>query len=104
MCHNDVTPMSGHDILLLTIFNHNTTSYKIILNFSALDFVSPTYNISMTRISVGEKAADLDLFAIFDSGTSFTYLSDPAYTLISESVSKPSTSYVIFPGFPCLLI
>ncbi|MBA0734903.1 hypothetical protein Gogos_018792, partial [Gossypium gossypioides] len=45
----------------------------------------PTYNISITQISVGGKTGDLEFDAIFDSGTSFTYLNDPAYTLISET-------------------
>jgi len=29
----------------------------------------------------------MEFNAIFDSGTSYTYLSDPTYTFISESVS-----------------
>ncbi|XVF18078.1 hypothetical protein REPUB_Repub10bG0180500 [Reevesia pubescens] len=45
----------------------------------------PSYNVSITRITIGGHAGDLDFNAIFDSGTSFTYLNDPAYTLISES-------------------
>ncbi|KAK9037936.1 hypothetical protein V6N11_022834 [Hibiscus sabdariffa] len=45
----------------------------------------PTYNVSVTQIKVGGNAGDLEFNAIFDSGTSFTYLNDPAYTLISES-------------------
>ncbi|XVF59833.1 hypothetical protein PTKIN_Ptkin07bG0307200 [Pterospermum kingtungense] len=45
----------------------------------------PSYNVSITQINVGGKAGDLVFNAIFDSGTSFTYLNDPAYTLISES-------------------
>lgn len=51
---------------------------------------SPTYNVSITQVNVGGNAADLDFNAIFDSGTSFTYLNDPAYTLISENVSSLS--------------
>ncbi|XVF59835.1 hypothetical protein PTKIN_Ptkin07bG0307400 [Pterospermum kingtungense] len=45
----------------------------------------PTYIVSITQINVGGKAGDLVFNAIFDSGTSFTYLNDPAYTLISDS-------------------
>jgi len=48
---------------------------------------SPTYNITVTKISVGGNTGDLEFDAVFDSGTSFTYLTDAAYTLISESVS-----------------
>lgn len=52
--------------------------------------ISPAYNVSISQISVGGNVADLEFSAIFDSGTSFTYLNDPAYTLISESVSSLS--------------
>ncbi|MBA0581635.1 hypothetical protein Gorai_023810, partial [Gossypium raimondii] len=48
----------------------------------------PTYNISITQISVGGKTGDLEFDAVFDSGTSFTYLNDPAYTLISETFNN----------------
>lgn len=48
---------------------------------------SPTYNITITQISVGAEDANIEFSAIFDSGTSFTYLNDPAYTQISETVS-----------------
>ncbi|XP_039012361.1 aspartyl protease family protein 1-like isoform X2 [Hibiscus syriacus] len=48
----------------------------------------PSYNVSITQIKVGGSAGDLEFNAIFDSGTSFTYLNDPAYTLISESFNN----------------
>ncbi|GMI86336.1 hypothetical protein like AT2G17760 [Hibiscus trionum] len=48
----------------------------------------PTYNVSITQIKVGGNAGDLEFNAIFDSGTSFTYLNDPAYTLISENFNN----------------
>ncbi|KHG06656.1 hypothetical protein F383_03930 [Gossypium arboreum] len=48
----------------------------------------PTYNVSITQVNVGGNTADLDFNAIFDSGTSFTYLNDPAYTLISENFNN----------------
>ncbi|PPD72343.1 hypothetical protein GOBAR_DD30747 [Gossypium barbadense] len=48
----------------------------------------PTYNISITQINVGGNTGDLEFDAIFDSGTSFTYLNDPAYTLISETFNN----------------
>ncbi|KAI3960621.1 hypothetical protein MKX01_003795 [Papaver californicum] len=44
-----------------------------------------TYNVSVTQIRVEKNLSDLDFTAIFDSGTSFTYLNDPAYTDICES-------------------
>uniref|UniRef100_A0A2P2LFZ7 Peptidase A1 domain-containing protein n=1 Tax=Rhizophora mucronata TaxID=61149 RepID=A0A2P2LFZ7_RHIMU len=48
----------------------------------------PTYNISVTQINVGGHAGDLEFTAIFDSGTSFTYLNDPAYAYISETFNN----------------
>ncbi|WCJ32715.1 Eukaryotic aspartyl protease family protein [Euphorbia peplus] len=48
----------------------------------------PTYNISITNINVGGSNAALEFYAIFDSGTSFTYLNDPAYTLITETFNN----------------
>ena len=49
---------------------------------------SPTYNVSLEQILVGDNVSDVSFSAIFDSGTSFTYLNDPAYTVISKSVSS----------------
>ncbi|XP_010548254.1 PREDICTED: aspartyl protease family protein 1 isoform X2 [Tarenaya hassleriana] len=48
----------------------------------------PTYNVTVNQIIVGGNTADLEFSAVFDSGTSFTYLTDPAYTLISESFNS----------------
>ncbi|KAG2694123.1 hypothetical protein I3760_08G126800 [Carya illinoinensis] len=48
----------------------------------------PTYNISITQITVGQNSTELEFSAIFDSGTSFTILRDPAYTFISESFNS----------------
>ncbi|KAG7967874.1 hypothetical protein I3843_08G122100 [Carya illinoinensis] len=48
----------------------------------------PTYNISITKITVGQNSTELEFSAIFDSGTSFTSLRDPAYTFISESFNS----------------
>ncbi|KAL1370584.1 hypothetical protein HN51_000830 [Arachis hypogaea] len=44
----------------------------------------PTYNITITQIILGGNAADVEFYAIFDSGTSYTYLNDPAYSQIAE--------------------
>lgn len=47
--------------------------------------LNPHYNISITHITVGTNVSHVgDVYAIFDSGTSFTYLNDPAYTYIAE--------------------
>ncbi|KAJ1380038.1 Xylanase inhibitor, C-terminal, partial [Sesbania bispinosa] len=48
----------------------------------------PTYNVTITQIIVGGDPADLEFHAIFDSGTSFTYLNDPAYTLMTEKFNS----------------
>jgi hypothetical protein len=46
---------------------------------------SPTYNISVTAMSVDGKAVAAEFAAVVDSGTSFTYLNDPAYTDLATS-------------------
>lgn len=45
----------------------------------------PTYNISVTEIRVGTTLIDVDFSALFDSGTSFTYLVEPTYNRLVES-------------------
>lgn len=50
-----------------------------------VDPLHPTYNITVTQSRVGTTLIDLDLTALFDTGTSFTYLVDPAYSRFSES-------------------
>ncbi|KAL0454995.1 UNVERIFIED_CONTAM: Aspartyl protease family protein 1 [Sesamum latifolium] len=47
----------------------------------------PSYNVTVTQISVGGNVTNVEFTAIFDSGTSFTYLNDPAYSVIVEGVS-----------------
>ncbi|XP_047168428.1 aspartyl protease family protein 1-like [Vigna umbellata] len=49
-----------------------------------LDKLHPTYNISITQIFVEDLVADVEFHEIFESGTSFTYISDPAYTRLGE--------------------
>ncbi|XP_068329461.1 aspartyl protease family protein 1-like [Pyrus communis] len=58
-----------------TPFNRHSHSY-------------PTYNITITQIAIGKSVTDLEFYAIFDSGTLFTYLNDPAYTQITESFNS----------------
>lgn len=48
----------------------------------------PTYNVTVTQINVGDNVTDVTLNAIFDTGTSFTYLNDPAYTMIVETFTS----------------
>ncbi|KAJ6305133.1 hypothetical protein OIU78_020638 [Salix suchowensis] len=63
-----------------TSFNQGATKQKLV--------TSSLYNISIAQTIIGGQAGDLVYSAIFDSGTSFTYLNDPAYTLIAESFNK----------------
>ncbi|XP_034684317.1 aspartyl protease family protein 1 [Vitis riparia] len=50
-----------------------------------LNALHPTYNITVTEVRVGTTLIDLDFTALFDSGTSFTYLVDPIYTNVLKS-------------------
>lgn len=66
--------------------------YKSIRGFDFIYFMlftccSPTYNITVTQIRVGTRLLDVEVTALFDSGTSFTYLVDPTYTELTKSVS-----------------
>ncbi|XVF59838.1 hypothetical protein PTKIN_Ptkin07bG0307600 [Pterospermum kingtungense] len=45
----------------------------------------PTYDITITQIRVGTTLISGDFTALFDTGTSFTYLVDPTYTSLAES-------------------
>ncbi|KAL5982523.1 hypothetical protein ACLOJK_016596 [Asimina triloba] len=45
-----------------------------------------TYNVSVTGLRVGKDLIDANFSTIVDTGTSFTYLADPAYTSLSKSV------------------
>ncbi|KAH1058701.1 hypothetical protein AAZX31_02G042800 [Glycine max] len=45
----------------------------------------PTYNITVTQVRVGTTLIDVEFTALFDSGTSFTYLVDPTYTRLTKS-------------------
>jgi hypothetical protein len=57
----------------------------IISRLDKIFFSSPTYTISISEITVGNSLTDLEFSTIFDTGTSFTYLADPAYTYITQS-------------------
>ncbi|KAL1143877.1 hypothetical protein V6Z11_A11G190700 [Gossypium hirsutum] len=45
----------------------------------------PTYNVTITQIRVGTAIIVGDITALFDSGTSFTYLVDPTYSNLAEN-------------------
>lgn len=60
----------------------------IVLSFCFGEtFSSPTYVVSVTGLQVGKSSFTEDFLSLVDSGTSFTTLTDPIYTSISESVS-----------------
>lgn len=69
--------------LLFMMIQHNLLIFSPLIIFVC----SPTYNISIIGVRVGRSLIDAPFHAIFDSGTSFTYLTDPIYTTVSESVS-----------------
>ncbi|KAI8549968.1 hypothetical protein RHMOL_Rhmol06G0066900 [Rhododendron molle] len=43
----------------------------------------------MTQVSVGDNVIDISFSAIFDSGTSFTYLNDPALCCLAVQFPSP---------------
>ncbi|XP_057778191.1 aspartyl protease family protein 1-like isoform X2 [Salvia miltiorrhiza] len=51
----------------------------------------PSYNVTVTNIVVGGNSSKVEFTAIFDSGTSFTYLNDPAYSVIAEGFDSQVT-------------
>ncbi|XP_042054082.1 aspartyl protease family protein 1-like [Salvia splendens] len=51
----------------------------------------PSYNVTVTNLVVGGNSSKIDFSAIFDSGTSFTYLNDPAYSVIAEGFDSQVT-------------
>eukprot|EP01018_Ginkgo_biloba_P019171 Gb_04156 [translate_table: standard] len=44
-----------------------------------IDQTHPTYNVSVKKFYVGKTLVKTEFDALFDTGTSFTYLADPAY-------------------------
>ncbi|XP_023766889.1 aspartyl protease family protein 1 isoform X2 [Lactuca sativa] len=48
------------------------------------DASNPTYTITATQLRVGESLINSSFTALFDSGTSFTYLVDPHYTRLTK--------------------
>ncbi|KAK9038124.1 hypothetical protein V6N11_023013 [Hibiscus sabdariffa] len=59
----------------------------------------PTYNVTVTQIQVGTTLIDGGFTALFDSGTSFTYLVDPTYSNLAMNVQdsrRPPDSRIPF--------
>ncbi|XP_047974208.1 aspartyl protease family protein 1 [Salvia hispanica] len=50
-----------------------------------MNLFHPTYNVDVTQVRVGTTVLNSEFSALFDSGTSFTYLADPYYTMLSDS-------------------
>jgi hypothetical protein len=71
--------------LVLLIFHKREVVYQAKDAVSC--FRSPFYNISIIGAMVGSKSISTKFNAIVDTGTSFTALSDPMYTEITNSVS-----------------
>ncbi|CAN6480772.1 unnamed protein product [Victoria cruziana] len=55
-----------------------------------VDTSHPTYNVTITEIEVGTEhiKIETELSAMFDTGTSFTYLTDPIYTRVAETFNS----------------
>ncbi|KAL7083952.1 hypothetical protein ACP275_14G194500 [Erythranthe tilingii] len=52
---------------------------------------NPTYNITVTNIAVGNNATDLEFSPTLNSGVPYTYLSDPAYSFITDNFNSRIT-------------
>nr|ACG28820.1 aspartic-type endopeptidase/ pepsin A [Zea mays] len=50
--------------------------------------LNPTYNVSFTSIGIGSESVAAEFAAVMDSGTSFTYLSDPEYTQLATKFNS----------------
>ncbi|EYU37092.1 hypothetical protein MIMGU_mgv1a026715mg, partial [Erythranthe guttata] len=48
----------------------------------------PYYNVTVTQISVEESVTNVEFTAIFDTTSSFVYLSDPAYSIIVKGIDS----------------
>ncbi|KAK1261838.1 Aspartic proteinase-like protein 1 [Acorus gramineus] len=48
----------------------------------------PSYNVSVTELRVGGTSVGANFDALVDSGTSFTCLADPAYSLLTEDFNS----------------
>ncbi|XP_059438155.1 aspartyl protease family protein 1-like isoform X2 [Corylus avellana] len=87
LASNSFSMCFGPDGLGRITFGNNGSSYQKETPFNVRQ-AHPTYNVSITQIAVGRNSSELGLSVIFDSGTSFTLLTDPAYTFISESFNS----------------
>ncbi|KAK6118573.1 hypothetical protein DH2020_047686 [Rehmannia glutinosa] len=81
---NSFSMCFGPDGLGRIVFGDKGSSGQKVTPFN-LETLHPTYNITVTQVAVENNVTDIEFTAIFDSGTSFTYLNDPAYSVIVES-------------------
>ncbi|KAM7260035.1 hypothetical protein ACFE04_015776 [Oxalis oulophora] len=58
---------------------------------------NPTYNITVTKIDVGGNVSSVQLNAIFDTGTSFTYLTDPVYSKFTSAYDSLANEQRYYP-------
>ncbi|GLJ25012.1 hypothetical protein SUGI_0478820 [Cryptomeria japonica] len=66
-----------------------------------IDPKRPAYNVGVKEFHVGEKLISTGFQALFDTGTSFTYLADPAYKdLTSNFHLQISDSPITIEGIP----
>ncbi|KAK7860079.1 aspartyl protease family protein 1 [Quercus suber] len=88
---NSFSMCFGSNVIGRINFGDNGTSDQKETPFT-VEPSFPTYNITITQINIGGvNVSQVEFNAIFDSGTSFTLLSDPAYTFISESFNSHVT-------------
>ncbi|KAM0945373.1 putative nepenthesin [Dioscorea sansibarensis] len=63
----------------------------------------PSYKISITGVNIGNSSVSVNFSALVDSGTSFTYLADPSYTLLANSFGaqvKEKRQHTVDGGVP----
>ncbi|XP_012837911.1 PREDICTED: aspartic proteinase-like protein 1 [Erythranthe guttata] len=58
----------------------------------------PYYNVTVTQISVEESVTNVEFTAIFDTTSSFVYLSDPAYSIIVKGFDSRITEVRYIPS------
>ncbi|KAL6545096.1 hypothetical protein OROHE_010003 [Orobanche hederae] len=88
---NSFSMCFGADGLGRINFGDKGSSGQKVTPFN-LEQLHPTYNITVTQIAVANNVTELEFTAVFDSGTSFTYLNDPAYSVIVESFNSQITN------------
>ncbi|XP_057962634.1 aspartyl protease family protein 1-like isoform X1 [Malania oleifera] len=81
---NSFSMCFGSDGIGRIIFGDEGSSDQRETPFNFHDLY-PTYNVGITQVDVGGNITRTSFSAIFDSGTSFSYLNDPVYTYVTDS-------------------